>query len=317
MPAEFAVDVIFSFKTTHDAILGERLLLAAGEGVRVMPLPGGIAAGCGICLRVPPERRVAALAALAAGGAAVQGVHVENGGRYRALPSPVFTDAFGLVPGDVVSLIGCGGKTSLLHRLAVENRHLRVLFSTTTRILPPPEDVMDCFVDSSDAPLRAGINVVGIPDGRKLAGVAPDILHALFPPDGFTLLESDGSRGLPLKGWAEYEPVIDAMTTVTLGVCTLWPVGEVFSERVVHRPERFARLTGAVPGEAVTLKHVAAMAGGMFAEAAGRRILFVNQVESPRAELDARRLATLLPGLEVVAGSVREALATPLKGELG
>lgn len=306
------MDVIFSFKTTHDAILGERILLEGGGDVRVMPLPGGIAAGCGICLRIPPGRRVAAAMSLAARGVAVQGMHVESGGVYRVLPEPVFTDAFDLVPGDVVSLIGCGGKTALLHRLAVENRHLRVLLSTTTRILPPPDNVMDYFVNSAEMPLRIGINVAGSPDGCKLAGVAPGALRALRPPDGITLLESDGSRGLPLKGWAEYEPVIDEMTTVTLGVCTLWPIGCVFSEQVVHRPERFVRLTGAVPGEAITLGHVAAMAGGMFAGAIGRRILFVNQVESPRAEQEARRLAALLPGLEIVAGSVRDATVVSL-----
>lgn len=314
---ELIVDAIASFKTTHDAILGERLLLEAGERVRVMPLPGGIAAGCGICLRIPVARRGEAIALLEAGGVAVQGMHIESGIGYRALPPPVFTTAFGLVPGDVVSLVGCAGKTALLHRLALENRHVPVLLSTTTRILPPPEEVMDYYADPAAGSLPTGVNVVGVPDGGKLAGIAPDALRALRPTEGITLLESDGSRGLPLKGWADHEPVIADMTTATLGVCAMWPVGEVFSERIAHRPELFAELTGAVPGKPIAVGHIAAMVGGMFARAAGRRILFVNQVESPRAERLARQLAELLPGLSVVAGSVRDATVSSLNGGCG
>jgi hypothetical protein len=45
---------MFVFANTRDAIDGEKLLLAAGLAVGVMPLPGGIGAGCGICLRVNP-----------------------------------------------------------------------------------------------------------------------------------------------------------------------------------------------------------------------------------------------------------------------
>jgi hypothetical protein len=45
---------MFAFDTTRDAIEGEKLLLAAGLAAGVMPLPGGLGAGCGICLRVGP-----------------------------------------------------------------------------------------------------------------------------------------------------------------------------------------------------------------------------------------------------------------------
>jgi hypothetical protein len=45
---------MFTFAATRDAIEGEKLLLAAGLAAGVMPLPGGLGAGCGICLRVGP-----------------------------------------------------------------------------------------------------------------------------------------------------------------------------------------------------------------------------------------------------------------------
>ncbi|MDR1025444.1 MAG: DUF3343 domain-containing protein [Treponema sp.] len=55
MAAVFSVEeFMFVFANTRDAIEGEKRLLAAGLAVGVMPLPGGVGAGCGICLRVSP-----------------------------------------------------------------------------------------------------------------------------------------------------------------------------------------------------------------------------------------------------------------------
>jgi hypothetical protein len=48
------MEYMFSFATTRDAIEGEKQLLAAGLAPGVMPLPGGLGAGCGICLRISP-----------------------------------------------------------------------------------------------------------------------------------------------------------------------------------------------------------------------------------------------------------------------
>jgi hypothetical protein len=50
-----AEEYMATFSTTRDAIEAERELLAAGLAVGVMPLPGSLGAGCGICLRIRPE----------------------------------------------------------------------------------------------------------------------------------------------------------------------------------------------------------------------------------------------------------------------
>lgn len=68
-------ELILTFKNSHDAIAAEQALLGAGVMARVMPLPAHIAAGCGICLRVDPQARGAALAALENAGVGVTGVY--------------------------------------------------------------------------------------------------------------------------------------------------------------------------------------------------------------------------------------------------
>lgn len=69
------MEYIFTFQNTHEAIYGERLLLAEKLAVRVMALPAKIAAGCGICLRVNPDELERARRLLTQGGVRVDGLY--------------------------------------------------------------------------------------------------------------------------------------------------------------------------------------------------------------------------------------------------
>lgn len=91
-----AGEIVFSFSVAQRAIAGERVLLAAGVGTRVMSLPSRLGEGCGICLRVDAGDRERALAVLTGAGAEPEGVYQkigEGGGvEYRPL-SPGAGDA--------------------------------------------------------------------------------------------------------------------------------------------------------------------------------------------------------------------------------
>lgn len=229
-----------------------------------------------------------------------------------------FTRALGLGQGDVAALVGCGGKTALLHRLAEENRGGTVLLSTTTKILHPPARLLDRVLAPGEKPGR-GINLLCRQEDAagKLSGPTSDALAPLCPAGGLTLLECDGSAGKPLKGWTEHEPVIPPFATLTVGVCTLWPVGRPLTEALAHRLPLYRALTGGEPGKPVELAHIAAMADGMFQKAAGRRILLINQVETPAAMEQAHHLAGLLKGTgpeAILAGSVWRGIVRAIGG---
>lgn len=78
-------ELIITFANTHQAIQGERTLLEAKLAVCVMPMPGSISAGCGLCLRLPFDCLAEAKATLQTQNVEVQAFYRVDGGAYVAL----------------------------------------------------------------------------------------------------------------------------------------------------------------------------------------------------------------------------------------
>jgi probable selenium-dependent hydroxylase accessory protein YqeC len=156
----------------------------------------------------------------------------------------------------------------------------------------------------------------------KLEALPPELLGRMVFGYDLALLEGDGSQGLPLKGWADHEPVVPPFTTVTAGVIPAAPLGQKVSPEIIFRLPQFLRLSGAEEGERITPAHLAALISGggrggrsLFSAARGRTLLFINQVEDEARRKAARETAALLPpeflsGLAgIIAGSVKRDLA--------
>jgi probable selenium-dependent hydroxylase accessory protein YqeC len=230
-----------------------------------------------------------------------------------------FFDGFGR---QAVSVIGCGGKTSLLWALAAHSRNCKTLVTTTTRTQRPSAGLVDYFIDEAAArngfSPAAGIYFAGKPEGRSACALPPSVLETLIPLFDRVFIEADGSRSKPLKAWAPYEPVITESTSVTVGILPLWPLGKPVSDALVHRLPLFTALTGAAEGDIILPEHyVSVISGGtvggarsLFSVARGKKILFFNQIEDGRGMENARRITAMLPpdflsGLSaVIAGSL-------------
>lgn len=229
------------------------------------------------------------------------------------------TSALGLAHEERLAIVGCGGKTSAMYRLAEENRDKAVLITTTTRILRPSKNVFDYSVlqDEIGGKFRRKQGVTlfyGGEENSKLLSPCPDeLLHAQSLFD-CVFIEADGSKNLPLKGWNKCEPVIPEFVTATLAVAVPTPIGENLSEKNTHRLPVFCALTGANAGETITAEHIAKMIcspHGMLQKSRGKRILFINQVETEKTLVQARGILDCMPKTflqslsRVVAGSVR------------
>ncbi|MDR3338422.1 MAG: putative selenium-dependent hydroxylase accessory protein YqeC [Treponema sp.] len=361
-------EIVISFRGARDAILGERKLLDAGIDVRIMPMPGRLGPACGICLRVNPGDIKKAQMLL--GGTILGMYRAEDESGRTFVPwnvkEPVYRDfcvSFGakihksgrrlsawfekeLFPPDAgaschaaLTVIGSGGKTSLINLIAqrAASREKRVLVTTTTKIRMIEGAVVCGRLPHKGAllyRLKNGVTVAGCFNEQtgKLESPDEEDLAEIAPSYNLVLIEGDGSRMLPLKAWAEHEPVVPPCTTHTVGVIPLWPLGKPVSAEIIHRLPLFSALTGAAEGERLTLDHLvrvicgndapSAMKDGkgrsLFSAAVGRKILFFNQIEAEPILEKARELAALLPeefrsGLYgVIAGSVRQDRVRPM-----
>jgi probable selenium-dependent hydroxylase accessory protein YqeC len=221
----------------------------------------------------------------------------------------------------VVTITGCGGKTSLLWKLAEEKREAKTLVTTTTHIGRPAEsenrydhfwDDQQCCADAVRSRALRGVTLAGSTAGGEFAALPPESLANIIPLFDYVFIEGDGSRGLPLKAWANYEPVVSASTTITIGVLPLWTLGMAISDKIIHRLPLFCQLTGAREGEPLETSHfVSVITGGLFKGAHGRKILFFNQVEDDASLNAAREIIARLPQkftqnlFRALAGSLR------------
>jgi probable selenium-dependent hydroxylase accessory protein YqeC len=169
----------------------------------------------------------------------------------------------------------------------------------------------------SGSPVRAGITLAGLlnPGTGKLEALPPGVLENMVPAYDLVLLEGDGSRGLPLKGWADHEPVVPPCTSATIALIPISVLGEKISGETVFRLPQFLALSGAGEGDTITTGHLAAVitgggARGLLSAARGKKLIFINQAEGKRRREQARELAArlsndVLSGLEgIIAGSV-------------
>ena len=173
--------------------------------------------------------------------------------------------------GSVIAVTGCGGKTSLIQLIADKLRDKKVLVSPTTKMFP-----------------IKGIQCQGMLNevNGKLEALPVETLARLIHQYDITLLEADGSRGLPCKGWLPNEPLIPPYCTHTVGIVSMSALGKAATKTVVHHLPEFLLLTGLEKGDTITAQALEAMVcapEGMFKSSAGKQYLLVNQVEDDTA----------------------------------
>ena len=194
----------------------------------------------------------------------------------RAMP---LHRALRIVPGQVVALVGGGGKTTAMFQLAAELApQMRVLTTTSTRIFAaqisrsPSHVTFDAdtqtIADILPPLIRAieqhgQVLLVGQADAAsgKAFGVPADTIDALAHSGHFDLIlnEADGSRMRPFKAPATHEPVIPAGTTLVVPVVGLDVIGQPLTDQTVHRAERVSQLSGTALESPITTATVAAV----------------------------------------------------------
>lgn len=234
--------------------------------------------------------------------------------------------ALRIEPG-ITAIIGSGGKSTLLKTLGLELMRAggRVLLCTTTHMLPVagvPWDGSNRRLDAapwkpgaSHAPgctckvcagmSRGSICQAGVldPETGKLSAPA-EPLGELARRFNYVLAEADGSKQLPLKAHAAWEPVIPAATANVVWVVGASGLGKPVAE-VVHRPELFCERCDCEPTDIATPERVAQVLN------AEMQMLNLNNARIMLNQVDTLADSTIADRFQAALG--RPVVATNLK----
>jgi molybdenum cofactor cytidylyltransferase len=212
--------------------------------------------------------------------------------------------ALGLdTPSGLVSIVGGGGKSTLLFALGRELPG-RVVMTTTTRIFAAQMSHAPRVCTLAESSWRERLDgfeesllVVGAVEGDRAVGVPIELPGELLahPRVDWVVVEADGSRMRPAKAPADHEPVIPAESTLLVPVAGIDALSAPIVE-AAHRPERVCEITGLAPDQALTAEALALLltspVGGLKAAPPAARVaLLINKVESPEQRDAARQVA--------------------------
>lgn len=79
------MEIVFTFYNTHSVITGEKAMLSQNLPVQVAEIPTAVSAGCGLCLRLPPEYLEQGFSALHSCHIAVQECYRQVQGEYEKI----------------------------------------------------------------------------------------------------------------------------------------------------------------------------------------------------------------------------------------
>ncbi len=135
----------------------------------------------------------------------------------------------------ITAVVGAGGKTTLIHKLAQQYRKegKRVFVTTSTHMFIEPDSIL---TGNAEQIIRCmeetGYAMAGMPVGEKITALPRSVYEAVCAYADEVLVEADGSKHLPVKFPGENEPVIPENAGKVIVVCGLHALGKTAREAV-------------------------------------------------------------------------------------
>lgn len=215
-------------------------------------------------------------------------------------------EIFGAQSG-LVCLVGAGGKKTTVYRLAAA--HPGSVGVTSTVHIPPfpktleahvviahSDDLVAAVVDAASQHRVIAFAQPSIKYGR-FAGLEPSRITEIHHHAGFevTLIKADGARSRWIKAPNADEPQLPNGVTTVIPVVSARVIGHPLSERLAHRVDRVAAITGVRAGEPITPMHVARLLthaeGALKAVGLARVVPLINMVDDAERQRLAREVA--------------------------
>ena len=158
----------------------------------------------------------------------------------------------------MIAVVGSGGKTTLIKKLAADFRRQgkTVVVTTTTHMAIENHTLLTDDVGTILSALKeTGYVMAGVQDGSKIKGLSKETLDAVYSCADVVLVEADGSKRLPLKYPNATEPVIPEYVDEIIVVCGLNAIGHPAKE-VCHRLELVKACLDIKDDTIITSEHV-------------------------------------------------------------
>lgn len=158
----------------------------------------------------------------------------------------------------IKAIVGAGGKTSLIHQWAEEywNQGLCVLVTTATHMYIEEDTLASDDADEIISVLHEKRYVMaGISCGEKIGPLSKETFEKVCKHADIVLIEADGSKHMPIKYPASYEPVIYDTVDEIVIVCGLHAIGKTVQD-TAHRLELVKACLGVENDTIVTASHI-------------------------------------------------------------
>ena len=158
----------------------------------------------------------------------------------------------------IIAVVGSGGKTTLIHKLAEQYRSegKSVFVTTTTHMFIEEETLL---TDDADKIIHAvqenGYAMAGIREGDKIKALSPKTFETVCAFADVVLVEADGSKHMPLKFPNSTEPVVPDRVDQ---IIVVWgPHGlHKPAREVCHRLDLVTHCLGITEDTPITQAHV-------------------------------------------------------------
>ena len=238
----------------------------------------------------------------------------------------------------VISITGGGGKTSLMFALGrYSAKETFTLLTTTTKIFPPHDDESPFIIIAKPCDLIKKFEVIELlprmitaakeKNGEKLSGYTPEDIAEIISVSsvGRAVIEADGSRGLSLKAYEDWEPPVPSYTDCQFILMGADIFNATLSSANVFRFDILKNKFSIQAGEYLSFVNCAAMLSNKDeylknSPESSYRILFINKCDLLTDEMLAEiseKLPPLLKGYDaVIMGSIKLAKIYEIKNLL-
>lgn len=215
----------------------------------------------------------------------------------------------------VISLIGGGGKTSLLFSLGFDMKpyHSHICLSTTTHMMYPSEvEKENILLQNDEKQLKSMLHtneityVASLYNKKKLQKPSDNLIRIMEQEANIVIYEADGSKMLPIKCIGAHEPAVLDSTQLCIQVIGYSCMHKPLSQ-VCHRYELACSMWGWKANDTVDIHKLIQLAKYNFTHVKTKeKLLLINQIDLHITIDDINIIQKHFPNIPVLFVSLNE-----------